>query len=60
MAEIVVEPIERYALNAKRREKTLFSKIGVVGCGHEGQNIVRIAAWHGIEVIFIELSEEKI
>ncbi|WP_016776166.1 3-hydroxyacyl-CoA dehydrogenase family protein [Anaerophaga thermohalophila] len=60
MAEIVVEPIERYALSARRRVKTLFSKIGVVGCGKEGQNIVRIAAWHGIEVVFIELSEEKI
>jgi 3-hydroxybutyryl-CoA dehydrogenase len=60
MAEIVVEPIERYALSAKRRVKTLFSKIGVVGCGKEGQNIVRIAAWHGIEVVFVELSEEKI
>ncbi|MGQ1889717.1 3-hydroxyacyl-CoA dehydrogenase family protein [Thermophagus sp. OGC60D27] len=60
MAEIVVEPIERYALSAKRRVKTLFSKIGVIGCGKEGQNIVRIAAWHGIEVVFIELSEEKI
>ncbi|PWE00734.1 3-hydroxyacyl-CoA dehydrogenase family protein [Marinilabilia rubra] len=60
MAEIVVEPIERYALSAKNRVKTLFSRIGVVGCGNEGQNIVRIAAWHGIEVVFIELSEEKI
>ncbi len=60
MAEIVVEPIERYALSTKSRVKTLFSKIGVIGCGKEGQNIVRIAAWHGIEVVFIELSEEKI
>ncbi len=60
MAEIVVEPIERYALSARARVKTLFSKIGVVGCGKEGQSITRIAAWHGIEVVFIELSEEKI
>ncbi|HBX88640.1 MAG: 3-hydroxyacyl-CoA dehydrogenase family protein [Bacteroidales bacterium] len=60
MAEIVVEPIEKYALHKKKREKTLFSKIGVVGCGKEGQSIARIASWHGMEVVFIELSLEKI
>lgn len=60
MAEIVVEPIEKYALSNKKREKTLFSKIGVVGCGKEGQSIARIASWHGMEVVFIELSLEKI
>lgn len=60
MAEIVVEPIEKYALHKKKREKTLFSKIGVVGCGKEGLSIARIASWHGMEVVFIELSLEKI
>ena len=60
MAEIVVEPIENYALESRQRQKTLFSKIGVVGCGKEGQSIVRIAAWHSIEVVFIELSLDKI
>ena len=60
MAEIVVETIEKYALHKKKREKTLFSKIGVVGCGKEGQSIARIASWHGMEVVFIELSLEKI
>ncbi len=60
MAEIVVEPIEKYALKKKKRVKTLFSRIGVVGCGKEGQSIARIAAWHGIEVVFVELSLDKI
>nr|WP_319399469.1 3-hydroxyacyl-CoA dehydrogenase family protein [uncultured Carboxylicivirga sp.] len=60
MAEILVEPIESYALGQKKKGKTLFSKVGVVGCGKEGQSIARIAAWHGMEVVFIELSEEKI
>ncbi|MBI9062989.1 MAG: 3-hydroxyacyl-CoA dehydrogenase family protein [Marinilabiliaceae bacterium] len=60
MAEILVEPIESYALSQKKRVKTLFSKVGVVGCGKEGQNIARIASWHGMEVVFIELSDEKI
>ena len=60
MAEILVEPIESYALGQKKKGKTLFSKIGVVGCGKEGQNIARIASWHGMEVVFIELNDEKI
>ncbi len=62
MAEILVEPIEGYALNKdnKAGTNTLFSKIGVVGCGKEGQSIARIASWHGFEVVFLELSEDKI
>jgi 3-hydroxybutyryl-CoA dehydrogenase len=60
MAEILVEPIEAYALSKKNRVKTLFSKIGVVGCGKEGQTIAQVASWHGMEVVFIELNEEKI
>jgi len=60
MAEIQVEPIELYGLSQKQQIKTLFSKIGIVGCGSVGQNIARIASVYGIEVVFIELSEEKI
>jgi len=60
MAEIVVEPIDKYGLNKRKQAKTLFSRIGVVGCGKEGQSIARIAAWHGLEVVFVELSHDKI
>ncbi len=61
MAEILVEPIEGYALSkGKKKGTTLFSKIGVIGCGKEGQSIARIASWHGMEVVFLELTEEKI
>lgn len=60
MAEILVEPIESYALGQEKKGRTLFSKVGVVGCGKEGQNIARIASWHGIEVVFIELTAGKI
>jgi 3-hydroxybutyryl-CoA dehydrogenase len=57
---ILVEPIENFGLSKKERQRTLFSKIGIVGCGKDGQNIARIASINGIEVVFIELSEEKI
>ncbi len=58
--EVIYEPIEEFGLSKKNRSKTLFSKIGVIGCGLVGQNISRIASFHGIEVVFIEISDEKI
>jgi 3-hydroxybutyryl-CoA dehydrogenase len=59
MAEIK-EPIEDYGLSKKERKKSLFSKIGVVGCGHDGRNIVSLTALSGMEVVFIEVSQERI
>ena len=60
-----VEPIEGYTI--KRREQPLvkknryeFTKVGIVGCGILGQEISRMVSSHGIEVTFIEISEEKI
>ncbi len=60
MDNIIVEHIEDFGLSKKQHQHTLFSKIGIVGCGKDGQNIARIASAYGIEVIFIELSEERI
>lgn len=59
MAEIK-EPIEGYGLSSKHGEKKLFSKIGVVGCGRDGRSIVNLTAQSGMEVVFIEISKEKI
>lgn len=60
-----VEPIEGYAI--KRREQPLvkksryeFTKVGIVGCGILGQEISRMVSSHGIDVTFVEISEEKI
>jgi 3-hydroxybutyryl-CoA dehydrogenase len=60
MADVLIEPIEQFGLSKKPVVKTLFSKIGVVGCGKIGQNIARIASSYGIEVVFVELSDAKI
>jgi 3-hydroxybutyryl-CoA dehydrogenase len=60
MAEMIVEPIEKYGLSQKDRPKILFSKIGIVGCGSVGQGLAITASKHGIEVIFLDLSEELI
>lgn len=59
-SEVIYEPIEDFGLSEKSKTKTLFSKIGVVGCGLVGQNIARVASFFGIEVVFIEISEDKI
>lgn len=59
-SEVIYEPIEEFGLSKKDRSKALFSKIGVIGCGLVGQNIARVASFYGIEVVFIEVSEDKI
>lgn len=58
MSEVLA--LSDYALSQKATKATLFSKIGIVGCGKEGQNIARMAAFNGMEVCFVELSEDKI
>ena len=60
MAEEIIEAIERYGLSKRNRKRTLFSRIGVVGCGNEGSVIATRAALKGIEVVFLEPSDERI
>jgi len=60
MAEEMIEAIERYGLSKRNRKRTLFSRIGVVGCGKEGSVIATTAALKGIEVVFFEPNEERI
>lgn len=58
--EIIHEPIEDFGLSKKGKTTTLFSKIGIVGCGLVGQNLARVASYYGLDVVFIEVSKEKI
>jgi 3-hydroxybutyryl-CoA dehydrogenase len=60
MAEMIIEPIEKYGLSKESRPKILFSKIGIVGCGSVGQELAITASKHGIEVVFLELSDDLI
>ncbi len=59
-SEVIYEAIEEFGLSKRAKSKTLFSKIGIVGCGLIGQNLARVASFYGVEVVFIEVSEEKI
>lgn len=62
MSKNIVEPIENYGLSidVERKNKPMFSTIGVVGAGKEGRNIINMAATAGMDVVFIEESEERI
>ncbi len=59
MAEIK-ELIEKFGLSKSEKTKSLFSKIGVVGCGRDGRSIVNLTALAGLEVVFIEISEDRV
>ena len=60
MSEIIHEPIEPFGLSFKHEKKSLFSKIGVVGAGKDGRNIIRLTSTAGLDVTFIEISQERI
>ncbi|HLO57619.1 MAG TPA: 3-hydroxyacyl-CoA dehydrogenase family protein [Bacteroidales bacterium] len=60
MAELIVESIENFGLRQKAPSRTLFSKVGIVGCGSVGQSIALMISQKELEVVFIELSEEKV
>lgn len=60
MSKPIIENVEDFALSKKERPKTEFEKVGIVGCGSTGQKLALMIAKRGIEVIFIELSDEKI
>jgi 3-hydroxybutyryl-CoA dehydrogenase len=62
MGELIKEPLEQFGLSltAQDTKRSLFSKIGVVGCGKEGRNIVNLTASAGLDVVFMEESDERI
>jgi 3-hydroxybutyryl-CoA dehydrogenase len=56
----ITEPIEPFGLFSKDKKKSLFSKIGVVGAGRDGRNIIRLTSSAGLDVIFIEVNQGRI
>lgn len=55
-----IERLEDYGLSKDTRQKTLFSKVGIVGAGTVGQNIARMVSSKGLDVIFLEVNQHKI
>ncbi len=60
MAEPITERIEQYALNQKDKTRVEFSEVGIVGCGSTGQRIVLLIAKRGIDVVFLDISQDRI
>lgn len=58
--EIIHEPIENFGLRKRSNSSDLFSKVGIVGCGVVGQNLSRICSFYGMEVVFVEVSEQRV
>ncbi len=54
------ERLEDYGLSQDTKPRTLFSRVGIVGAGSVGQNIARMVSSKGLDVIFLELSQQKI
>jgi 3-hydroxybutyryl-CoA dehydrogenase len=55
-----IEKLEDYGLAQDTKPKTLFSLVGIVGAGSVGQNIARMVSSKGLDVILLDLSQEKI
>lgn len=60
MSQTIIESIKEFGLSAEDRPQQLFHKVGIVGCGTIGQSIALMISQKDIEVVFIELTDEKI
>jgi len=54
------EVLEDYALKQREHKKGVLKKIGIIGCGTMGQEIAQIVSKVGIDVYFVDISEERI
>lgn len=55
-----IERLEDYGLSKDNKPKTLFSRVGIVGAGSVGQNIARMVSSKGLDVVLLDLTQEKI
>ncbi len=52
--------LERFGLNKKMQSKGMLQKAGLIGCGTIGREIALLASKKGIEVVFLDLTEELV
>lgn len=51
------ETLADFSLGKRPQTKGMIQKVGVVGCGTVGQEIVRYVSQYGIDVVFLDLDE---
>jgi len=58
----MIETLEELRLGSEVQtvKKGTIQKVGIIGCGVAGQEISRLISQHGIEVIFIDLTKDRI
>ncbi len=54
------ESLADYGLGMRIQPKGMIQKVGVIGCGSVGQEITRTISEYGIDVIFLDVSDERI
>jgi 3-hydroxybutyryl-CoA dehydrogenase len=54
------ETLADFSLGKRPQTKGMIQKVGVVGCGTVGQEIVRTISEYGIDVVFLDLTEERV
>jgi 3-hydroxybutyryl-CoA dehydrogenase len=52
--------LEKFSLGKQLKPKGSIQKIGIVGCGAVGQPVVLQVAQYGMDVVFLDVSEERI
>lgn len=56
----MTERLEDFALGKKIIKEGDLQKVGIVGAGSTGQEIIRLVARKGLEVAFVDISEQRI
>ncbi|MCK5847050.1 MAG: 3-hydroxyacyl-CoA dehydrogenase family protein [Bacteroidales bacterium] len=54
------EKLEDYALSKSLKSDSGTIKVGIIGCGTMGQELTILVSKSGIDVVFIEISEDKV
>jgi 3-hydroxybutyryl-CoA dehydrogenase len=54
------EVLEDYALHERLQRKGTLQKVGIIGCGAVGQEITRIISKAGLDVVFIDVSVDRV
>ncbi len=52
--------LEKFSLGKQLKPKGTIQKIGIVGCGTVGQQVVLLVAQYGMDVVFLDVSEERV
>ena len=56
----MAESLEKFALTKKIAKQGLIHKVGLIGCGEVGQEVTRMISQSGIELVFIEIDEQRV